>query len=69
MMTEKLECHIKTRVPEPIKSALETVAVERHLDLSDIAREAFREYLEKRGMPNGIANPQLALPIGKDNGQ
>lgn len=47
MSTEKLEGQIKTRVPAEVKRELEDIAQNRHLDLSDIVREAFREYLEK----------------------
>lgn len=36
----------KTRVPSEHKEALAAIAETRHLDLSDILREAIREYLE-----------------------
>lgn len=51
MSTQKLEAEIKTRVPKPVKRAFEQLAKERHLDVADIAREAYREYLEKHSVP------------------
>ncbi len=47
MGTEVLEKEVKVRVPKEIKRALSKLADERHLDLSDIAREAFRDFLAK----------------------
>lgn len=47
MSAEKLTADIKTRVPTGVKLAFEQIAEGRHLDVADIAREAFREYLAK----------------------
>jgi len=47
MSTEKLDADIKTRVEPRVKRAFEQLARDRHLDVADVAREAFREYLEK----------------------
>lgn len=41
---------IKTRVPEPVKRRLEEEARNRELDLSDIVREALREYLARKNL-------------------
>ena len=46
MGTERLNADIKTRLPRELKEVLERIAARRHLDLSDICREAFREYIE-----------------------
>lgn len=43
----KFSEEIKTRVPKLVKRKLKAVADARHLDLSDIAREAYREFLAK----------------------
>lgn len=52
-MTQRtpLTGEIKTRVPETVKRGLVEEAARRELDLSDIAREAFREYLARRQSP------------------
>lgn len=42
---------IKTRVPEAVKRRLEAEAQSRELDLSDIVREALREYLARQRLP------------------
>ena len=42
---------IKTRVPEAVKRRLEAEAKSRELDLSDIVREALREYLARQPDP------------------
>lgn len=47
MSAEKLDDSLKTRVSQPVKRAFETLAKARHLDVADLSREAFREYLEK----------------------
>lgn len=47
MGTEKLEESVKTRVERPIKRGFEKLAKLRHADVSDLAREAFREYLAR----------------------
>lgn len=47
MSNEKLEASIKTRVSPTTKEALEKIAAARHLDVSDIVREAVREYVGK----------------------
>jgi hypothetical protein len=47
MSTERLEAEIKTRVPPAVKRAFEELARNRHLDVADVAREAFREFLAK----------------------
>lgn len=47
MRTELLNEQIKTRVPEQVKRDLEAIAKSRHLELSDIVREALRLYVAK----------------------
>jgi predicted transcriptional regulator len=48
MSTQKLTSDIKVRVPTSVRKAFEEVAKSRHLELSDIAREAFREFLARQ---------------------
>lgn len=43
-----LEPQIKTRVSPETKEALEKIAEQRELSLSDVLREAVREFLAKR---------------------
>lgn len=45
----KLDEEIKTRVPKPMKQALQQLADERHLTPADLAREAFRQYIKRQG--------------------
>jgi len=52
MSTEPLSANIKTRVPSEVRQAFEKIARDRHLDVADIAREAFREYLAKNQVPS-----------------
>jgi len=47
MKHEALTDQIKTRVQPSVKKAFQSIAVRRHLDVSDIVREALREYLSK----------------------
>lgn len=47
MRTERFQQNIKTRVPAELKRELESIAQGRHLDLSDIVREALRIYAVK----------------------
>ena len=47
MGTECYDAEIKTRVTARQKKQFERLAAERHLDVSDIVREAMREYLGK----------------------
>ena len=51
MSNEILNAEIKTRVAPSVKSAFEKIAQERHLDTSDIVREALREFLAKHTVP------------------
>ena len=44
LMTEQ----VKTRVPKATRKRLEKIAGARHLDLSDIVREALRTYLDSK---------------------
>jgi hypothetical protein len=53
---------IKTRVEKSVREGLEQVANNRNVDLADIARDAFREYLI-RNPPNQL---ELAQSTGKD---
>lgn len=46
MSHETLNYQVKTRVPKKIRVRLEEIAAARHLDLSDIVREALRIYLD-----------------------
>jgi predicted transcriptional regulator len=48
MIDEKLTADIKIRAPEGLKEKCQQYASERHLELSDIVREALREYVAKR---------------------
>jgi hypothetical protein len=41
----QLTAEIKARVPFEQKEAFERIAIARHLKVSDIAREAFREFI------------------------
>jgi predicted transcriptional regulator len=47
MRNEVLDNELKTRVPKQVKTKLREIAVSRHLKLSDILREAFREKIER----------------------
>lgn len=47
MTTKAMKQEVKTRVPSEHREALVAIAEQRHLDLSDIIREALREYLER----------------------
>lgn len=47
-MSERLNAEIKTRVPGRVRRQLQQLANDRHLDLSDLAREALREYIASR---------------------
>jgi hypothetical protein len=51
MSNELLTAEIKTRVQPQVKEAFEAIARDRHLDVSDIVREAFREFLAKHPKP------------------
>lgn len=51
MGTERLDAEIKTRVPSAVKARFENIAADRHLDVADIAREAFREFLARQIPP------------------
>lgn len=53
MKRDRLTAAIKTRVTEATLAALEEQALARHLELSDVVREAFREYLERHPHQNG----------------
>jgi len=46
MSYETLNASVRTRVPKKIRTRLEEIAIARHLDLSDIIREALRVYLD-----------------------
>jgi predicted transcriptional regulator len=64
MGTERLDAEMKIRVTPAVKQALVSIASERHLDVSDIAREAFREYLSKQaenGKPDKARKPDPQL--------
>lgn len=58
MGNERLDAEIKTRVPEGIKSELETIATDRHLDTADIVREALRDFLAKNKPKEGKAKKE-----------
>lgn len=58
MSTEKLEASIKTRVATTTKEALEKIAATRHLDVSDIVREAVREYVAKSDNAGVVQQPE-----------
>ena len=46
-MRESLNEEIKARVPESIKFEILKIADRRHLDMSDVVREALRDYVAK----------------------
>lgn len=46
---------IKVRVPAGTRGALEEMADRRHLEMSDVVREALRDYVEKNDPPAGKA--------------
>lgn len=48
MARETFDAEIKTRVPSTVKDHLQAIADDRHLDMADIAREAFREYIARQ---------------------
>lgn len=56
---EVLDAAVKTRVPKELKTALELIAANRHLEVADIVREAFREYVAKND-PGQLELPVLA---------
>ena len=53
MGTEIYNAEIKTRVTARQKNQFVRLANDRHLDVSDIVREALREYIAKQPEPNG----------------
>jgi hypothetical protein len=53
MATANFTDEVKTRVTRRMKRDLERRAAARELDLSDIVREALRDYFAKNGAPNG----------------
>lgn len=53
-MSAENKVQIGVRVPESMKTALEQRAEERHLDVADIAREAFREYMDRHPMKQPV---------------
>lgn len=55
---------IKTRVPGSVKRRLEAQAQSRELDLSDIVREALREYLAKQPLVSDSRPQTLASTNG-----
>jgi len=69
MSTERLEGQVKTRVPKLTKAALEQIATERHLDVSDIVREALRQYIARNGSkqmePSALSEKVADAAMGK----
>ena len=62
MKRERRDEEVKARVTPDVKKHCEMIARSRHLDLSDILREAVREYLAK--YPEQQADPkQQELPV------
>lgn len=55
MATSYFTDEVKTRVTRAMKRSLEKRAAVRELDLSDIVREALRDYLEKQAQKEGVA--------------
>jgi predicted transcriptional regulator len=47
MSNEPLRKTVKVRIQRRVQRELKRIADERHLAVSDIAREAFREYLSR----------------------
>jgi predicted transcriptional regulator len=47
MRNDVLDTELKTRVPKQVKKKLREIAVSRHLKVSDILREAFREKIDR----------------------
>jgi hypothetical protein len=47
MRDDDLDAEVKTRVPKQYKRKLREIAISRHLKLSDILREAFREKIAR----------------------
>ena len=62
-MTEKLDASIKTRVAPSTKEALERIAASRHLDVSDIVREAVRDLVAKSELAD---QPQPEQPTQQE---
>lgn len=48
MRVERFDESIKTRVPRAVKEAFEAEAARRHVDLADVVREAFREWIDRQ---------------------
>lgn len=71
MEAEELDEQVKTRIPAAVKQAFAKIAADRHVPAAIVYRDALREYLEKRGMPNGVVDRQLGLPLpnGQTNGE
>jgi predicted transcriptional regulator len=46
---------VKVRVPLPAKEKLQALADQREISVSDIVREALREYLGKRDVPLALS--------------
>lgn len=51
-MAEQLEEDIRVRVTPSMRQALESIAVAKTKKVSELAREALVEYLERRGLMN-----------------
>jgi Ribbon-helix-helix protein, copG family len=60
MRRPRLDAEIKTRLPNRTKETLQQIAEDRHLELSDIVREALREYVAKRAIEKPEANAHAA---------
>jgi Arc/MetJ-type ribon-helix-helix transcriptional regulator len=71
MRTKKLENSIKFRLPDDLRRLAERIAQERFLDLSDVVREALREYVAKHkpAEPEPRSEPEMAKEEGGKNHQ
>ena len=64
MSKERLTEDIKIRVPPAVKATIARVADGRHLAISDIVREALREYVDRNGANGEVAStkPEISQP-------
>lgn len=46
-----MSAELKSRVDPAVKLRLEQIAANRELDLSDVVREALRQYLQRQPVP------------------
>jgi predicted transcriptional regulator len=60
----RFNCNVNIRITEEQKMKLEMLARERQLDISDLGREAIREYLKRHLSGKPLEQTEL-LEVGK----